>query len=445
MNQTGATQPPTLNNCSKGNILDYLENAWQLEDTLLKSLVKEDAFYLNPDPLRNPLIFYLGHSAVFYVNKLIRVGLLKQRINPEYETLFEMGVDPETPEELEQAIAKINWDGVDQIWQYRDKAYQELTSLINKTPLELPINQHHPWWAIVMGIEHQRIHIETSSMLIRQLPVDLLQKPDTWQYAPSNGNPPSNEMLEVSGGIVTLGKRESDRSYGWDIDYGHRPVEVRPFLVSKYMINNAEFLQFVRAGGYENQDYWSEEAWNWQRTNNTQHPKFWIAADGGYKYRAMFDKIDLPLDFPVEVNYYEARAYCRYLGQEFRLMTEGEWHIASQKKDSNQDCIENYNLNLKFASPTPVAGIETAKSDAGIYDLRGNVWEWLSDTFKPLPGFQPHYLYEGYSAPFFDKKHQILIGGAWVTNGTETSRFYRNWFRPYFYQHAGFRIAQNLS
>ena len=94
MNQTGATQPPTLNNCSKGNILDYLENAWQLEDTLLNSLVREEIFYLNPDPLRNPLIFYLGHSAVFYINKLIRVGLLKQRINPEYETLFEMGVDP---------------------------------------------------------------------------------------------------------------------------------------------------------------------------------------------------------------------------------------------------------------------------------------------------------------------------------------------------------------
>jgi 5-histidylcysteine sulfoxide synthase len=445
MNQIGSNQPPRLNNCSQENILNYLKNAWQLEDILLNSLVKEEVFYLNPDPLRNPLIFYLGHSAVFYINKLMIVGLLEQRINPEYETLFEIGVDPETPEQLEQAIANIEWDIADKIWQYRAQAYQEILEVIERSPLNLPITKNHPWWSIIMGIEHQRIHIETSSMLLRQLPVNLLQQPDNWPYAPSNGNPPKNEMLEVSGGIVTLGKGENDDTYGWDIDYGYSLLEISPFLVSKYMITNAEFLQFVQAGGYENQVYWSEEAWNWKTTNNSQHPKFWLASNGGYKYRAMFDEIDLPLDFPVEVNYYEAMAYCNYLskqsGQEFRLMTEGEWHIASQKEDSEGD----YNLNLKFASPTPVGSIETAKSEAGIYDLRGNVWEWLSDTLQPLSGFKPHYLYADYSAPFFDNKHQILIGGAWITNGTEASRFYRNWFRPYFYQHAGFRIAQNLS
>lgn len=99
------TVPPKLDSCNNQVILDYFENAWQLEDMLLKSLVGEDTFYINPDPLRNPLIFYLGHSAVFYINKLIRVGLLEKRINPDYEILFEIGVDPDKPEELNQAIA----------------------------------------------------------------------------------------------------------------------------------------------------------------------------------------------------------------------------------------------------------------------------------------------------------------------------------------------------
>ena len=448
MNINKSNQPLNLKECNKQAIINYFNDAWQTETTLLKSIKNEDTFYLNPDYLRNQLIFYLGHSAVFYINKLIITGLLNQRINPEYELLFEMGVDPETPEELEAAIANIKWDRVEKIWSYRHQAYEEIITVINHNFLELPINKKHPWWALIMAIEHQRIHIETSSMLLRQLATNLLQQPETWQYSPSNGIPPENEMIEVKEGIVNLGKKENSSNYGWDIDYGYKQVKVKPFLVSKYMITNAEFLQFVQDNGYENKQYWSPQAWRWKTNNNIQYPKFWLLENNGYKYRAMFDNIELPMDFPVEVNYYEAMAYCNYLeeklGQKYRLMTEGEWHLASKKQDLNQDSINDYNLNLKFASPTPVGCLETAKSDYGIYDLRGNVWEWLSETFAPLSGFKTHYLYEDYSAPFFDNKHKMLIGGAWVTNGVEATRFYRNWFRPYFYQHAGFRIVQNL-
>ena len=109
-----------LSDCTKENIINYLNTAWEIEDILFKTILNHDTFYLNPDPLRNHLIFYLGHSAVFYINKLIIVGLLNKRINPEYEQLFEMGVDPETPEELQNAIASIKWDDVGKIWAYRN-------------------------------------------------------------------------------------------------------------------------------------------------------------------------------------------------------------------------------------------------------------------------------------------------------------------------------------
>lgn len=446
MNTNKYNQPLNLNNCNKEAIINYFEDAWQTEDILLKSIKNNDTFYLNPDSLRHKLIFYLGHSAVFYINKLVITGLLKQRINPQYELLFEMGVDPETPEELQKTIANIQWDSVEKIWEYRDKVYEKISELINNNFWQLPINKNHSWWALIMGIEHQRIHIETSSMLLRQLPTNLLKQPESWQYSPSNGIPPDNEMIRVSEGIVTIGKKENDDNYGWDIDYGYKQVKVASFLVSKYMITNADFLKFVQGEGYQNQKYWTEEAWTWKIKNNIKYPKFWIPENNYFKYRAMFDEIELPLDFPVEVNYYEAMAYCCYLeeklGHKYRLMTEAEWHLASQKENSNYDSINDYNLSFKFASPSPVGSLETAKSDYEIYDLRGNVWEWLSETFAPLSGFKTHYLYSDYSAPFFDNKHKMLIGGSWITNGVEATRFYRNWFRPYFYQHAGFRIVQ---
>ncbi|UKO96325.1 5-histidylcysteine sulfoxide synthase [Nostoc sp. UHCC 0870] len=437
-----STELLKLDSCNNQDIFDYFDNAWRLEDRLLESLVGEETFYLNPDPLRNPLIFYLGHSPVFYINKLIQVGLLEKRLHSDYEILFEIGVDPEKPEELNQAIAHLEWPEVAKAWEYRERAYSIISEFIKTTPITLPIHPNHPLWALIMGIEHQRIHIETSSMLIRQLPIERLKRPENWEYAPANGYTSQNQMVEVGGGVVKLGKAFDDSTYGWDIDYGDRTVEVAPFLASQYLITNADFLYFVKAGGYENQDYWHEESWCWKTENNIKHPKFWLPENGNYKYRAMFDEVDLPLDWPVEVNHYEAMAYCRWQGKNTRLMSEAEYHLATYGNGLIKD-IENYNLNLRFGSPSPVGMLETAKSPSGLYDLRGNVWEWLSDNLNPLSGYKPHFLYEDNSAIFFDDKHNMMLGGCWITNGTEALKYYRNWFRPNFYQHAGFRIVIN--
>jgi 5-histidylcysteine sulfoxide synthase len=439
-------QPPNLHRCDRPEILAYFQRAWQIEDSLMKSLVNPETFYTNPDPLRNLLIFYLGHSAVFYINKLVKVGLLDQRLNPDFERLFEIGVDPEKPEEIANIFDNLRQAEVTAVWQYRDQVYNAISELINNLKnIALPINPEHPLWALMMAIEHQYIHIETSSMLIRQLPVDQLQRPESWQYAPANGYTTANEMIEIKGGEVRLGKPQDSNIYGWDIEYGDRTVNVATFQASKYLITNAEFLDFVKDGGYDNQAYWHEQSWAWKVENQIKHPKFWIPDADSYKYRAMFDEIAMPFEFPVEVNHYEAIAYCRWKGNDTRLMSEAEWYLAtygsSELAQAANSQAENYNLNLKFASPNPVGYLPQAKSDVGLYDLRGNVWEWLSDHLTPLTGYKPHYLYENYSAPYFDTKHNMMAGGSWITSGTEAERYYRNWFRPNFYQHAGFRVA----
>jgi 5-histidylcysteine sulfoxide synthase len=443
-NNTGYLQ---LNSCHHSNdfrskLLDYFEGAWNLDDIIMKSIIGQATFYLNPDPLRNRLIFYLGHTAVFYINKLIQVGLMKARINPTYETLFEIGVDPETPAELATAIKDIDWPEVDQVWQYRETAKAEITAVINTMPLNLPIHQHHPCWALLMAIEHSRVHFETSSMLLRQLPIERLKRPPEWNYAPSNGDIPQNEMQEISGGVVKLGKPADDLTFGWDIEYGHLEVAVKPFLASQYLITNGEFLEFVRSSGYQNRDYWHPEAWQWKQLYNIQYPKFWISSPNNYRYRATFDEIDLPLNWPVEVNHYEAIAFCKWKGSEIRLMSEAEWNQALTISE-DRALLSNSNLNLQFFSPSPV-GLFKPTNPSGISDLRGNVWEWLADTLKPLPKFAPHPLYPDHAAPFFDNKHPVMLGGSWATNGSMALPSYRNWFRPYFYQHVGFRIAQNL-
>ncbi len=446
------TSPLKLDCCTQQDLLDYLQNSWELEATLLNSIIDEETFYLNPDPLRNCLIFYLGHSAVFYINKLKRVGLLTQSINDYYESLFEIGVDPETPEELEQAVQNISWPKVEKVWQYREQAKAEIINLIEKITISLPITQDSPLWALLMAIEHSNIHFETSSMLIRQLPTTKLKRPNSWNYAVSQGNPPKNEMIEVSGGKVTVGKSPESLTYGWDSDYGNLSLTVNPFVASKYLITNQEFLEFVVDDGYKNSQYWDKESWQWKQEYEVQHPNFWIPINNSYRYRTIFEEIDLPLDFPVEVNHYEAMAYCRWRGQGIRLLTEAEWNLARGRDlDAAKNYYyyslnsEQYNLNLKYCSPSPVGIADNSNNKFGFCDLRGNVWEWLGDTFNSLPGFKPHYLYEDYSQPFFDHNHYLMVGGSWASMGAYAAAVCRNWFRPYFYQHVGFRIAKDIN
>ena len=110
---------PILTNCSKEHLLNYFQNSWELESTLLRSITNEEAFYVSPDRLRNRLIFYLGHSAVFYINKLIRVGLLEKRINDYLQLMLENGIvglllfirGVNSREELSSAfcVFRLNW------------------------------------------------------------------------------------------------------------------------------------------------------------------------------------------------------------------------------------------------------------------------------------------------------------------------------------------------
>jgi 5-histidylcysteine sulfoxide synthase len=443
---------PHRHHCDRDALIAYFENAWEIEDRLLATVIDPNTFYLSPDPLRNRLIFYLGHSAVFYLNKLIQVDWLDRRINPHYETLFEIGVDPSTPEELEAAMAHVQWPEVDRVWAYRHSAREEVARVINRAPLDRQSADDRPWqaqpiWALLMGIEHQRIHFETSSMLLRQFDPDRLRRPDEWEYAPTSGTVLDNTLVPVAGGRTVLGKASTADTYGWDSDYGSRSVTVRPFLAGRSPVTNGEFLKFVLDGGYDNPEFWDVEPETWRSRSETrpQHPKFWRREGDRIRYRTVFEEIDLPLTWPVEVNHDEAMAYCRWYGDGTRLMSEAEWQVSLPAGDRAESArsaqSDAANLDLRFGSPSPVGLLEGDRD--GLCDLRGNVWEWLGDDFEPLPGFAPHPLYRDYSEPFFDGQHKVMRGGSWASTGAYAAQDCRNWFRPNFHQHAGFRLARD--
>lgn len=80
----------------------------------------------------------------------------------------------------------------------------------------------------------------------------------------------------------------------------------------------------------------------------------------------------------------------------------------------------------------------------GFHDVFGNAWEWTEDYFSALPGFEVHPYYEDFSTPCFDGQHHVIQGGSFMSTGNEASVHARYHFRPHFYQHASFRVVEQL-
>src|SRR3989338_2491984 len=81
--------------CTRDDVFSYFSNGWEIIEVLFSSLADDSIFAVAPDSLRQPLIFYYCHPAVFYINKLIEAGIIGQqdRIEPHFESIFAIGVD----------------------------------------------------------------------------------------------------------------------------------------------------------------------------------------------------------------------------------------------------------------------------------------------------------------------------------------------------------------
>jgi len=435
-----ARPTPLLKTPDRAELLRYFHETWRLNAWLF-SAVDDDAFGEKPDPLRNPLIFYLGHTAAFYINKLAVAGLRDGGLDPDLDELLARGVDPDTSREL----ASFPQIALSDVRRYRAEAFSAVSDFIASMSVDGPITAEDPRWALLMGLEHGRIHFETSSVLIRQLSLDRLTRPEGWLDAPAGGEPAPPRWLDVPGQTVALGRPGGLPTFGWDNEFGRQVVDVAPFAATADLVTNRAFLAFVQAGGYRDASLWSEAGWAWRAAHGVTRPRFWVGSDETPRYRAMFDERPMPWAWPVEVCCHEAEAFCRWAGG--RLPTEAEHTAlaAGAPEDERGDTpgTSAYNLSLRYGSPCPVGSM--GRTPAGFSDVYGNVWQWLSDDFHPLPGFAPHPYYADFSEPYFDDQHAAMIGGAWASTGACASRFYRLWFRRHFYQHAGFRMVRTRS
>ena len=434
----------------------------------LFDLIDPDAYYTRPIALRNPIVFYEGHLPAFSVIALLRRGLGLAGVDAGLERLFERGIDPDS---VDQAVprsgAGTEWPSRDEVIAFGRRADEAIIDALERAPFDLVGGEHRAMRrgeAIFTALEHEAMHQETLLYMWHRLPHHQKRAPLGQKRAPlgqdsaaaglryeRGGDPPRRATVAIPAGEATLGADRAAIPFGWDNEFGAHNVAVGAFEIDVHSVTNAEFLEFIDAGGYRTPEWWSAAGWQWREHEGITHPAFWARVDGHWCWRGMFEHVRLPAAWPVYVSGEEAAAFARWRGR--RLPTEPEYHRAAFGSPDHQGersfpwgeaapDSSRGNFDCSSWEPVPVGARPLGASAWGVHDLVGNGWEWTATVFGPFPGFEPMASYPEYSADFFDGQHYVIKGASPATARELVRRSFRNWFRPnYPFVYAKFRTA----
>jgi iron(II)-dependent oxidoreductase len=418
----------------------------------LFDLLTEDAYYSRPIELRHPIVFYEGHLPAFSFNTLVKKALGGPSIDPSLETLFARGIDPHDSATGSGTSNGPQWPSRAVVRQFAAEADRQVLDALANADIERP---GHPLLdrgeAVFSIIEHEAMHQETLLYMWHRLPLEQKRSPEG--YVPAvEGEEPGSEWVDVAPGRVTLGVDRSAIPFGWDNELPACAAHVDAMAIERHDVTNGRYLEFVEAGGYDDERWWLPESWRWLRAARKSHPLFWERQGGVWLWRGMFDAIPLPLAWPVYVSQAEASAYARWRG--VRLPTEAEFQRAAFGTPDGEERPHPWGDAdptaahgvFDFASwdPQPAGCHPEGRSAWGVEDLVGNGWEWTSTIFGPFPGFRPMASYPEYSADFFDGEHFVIKGASPATSSELLRPTFRNWFRArYPYVYAAFRCAKD--
>ena len=175
-------------------------------------------------------------------------------------------------------------------------------------------------------------------------------------------------MIVVPAGSFPMGVPAGARDGGRD-EYPRHDVFVDIFAIDKFEVTNGRYLEFVQSTGH-------------RVPQNPRNPtrNLWQG-----------DSItDVLIDRPViNVDWFDAEAYCRWAGK--RLPTEAEWEKAAKGTSDRrfpwgdvEPTSKHLNYNQRWMGEKtlmPVGSYEAGKSPYGLYDMAGNVWEWVNDWY----------------------------------------------------------------
>ncbi|YCM46388.1 SUMF1/EgtB/PvdO family nonheme iron enzyme [Verrucomicrobiaceae bacterium 227] len=378
----------------------------------------------------NPPIWELGHSAFFYEYFLLRKHGNQTARMPGYDEVWDsfeiMHKHRWTPGVVPDRATMLD---------YYSRVMDETRGRIDV--LELDSYEHYLFRYV---IHHQQMHLESLIWARQTLGYPAPAFSDHPQ--PSPGSPGESGDAAISGGEYFIGMPdgvpgEAGHPFSFDNERPGFRIELPPFKISKTLVSNREFLEFVNDGAYQNPALWNlgGQCWLGEGEGGSRDlPAYWrLRQDGSPQVRKFETWIDLPLDAPaLHLSVWEAEAFCRWAGR--RLPTEPEWEAAARGpealpfpwgKDVKTSCLD---MDGTLYGTAPATAFAEGASPGGCLQMLGTAWEWTSSQFLPYDGFKIDMYHYMSVLQFGD--HRVTKGGSCATSSALIRNSYRQAYHP---------------
>jgi ergothioneine biosynthesis protein EgtB len=396
---------------------------------LVQPLLPEDTV-VQPSLDVSPPKWHLAHTTWFWETMLLQQFLPSYEVfHPEYAFLFNSYYNSLGSRVNRADRGTLSRPPLADVYRYRAYVDAHMATLLSQLA-ELPAAATE---LVELGLHHEQQHQELLATDIKYIlstnplaPGYLAQpsQPATTPAAdfasPAASARPAT-WLPVPGGIYPIGHQQD--GFSFDNELPVHEVLIAPFELQNRLVTNADFLQFIEAGGYRQFQFWLGEGWDLVNRAGWLAPLYWSqAADGQWLRYGPTGLAPLNLTAPVShISFYEADAYAQWAGA--RLPTEAEWETAARYFNATPQGA-NW-LEAGHFDPQPLA----ADADPSqCHQLLGDCWEWTYSPYHPYPGYQRAAGALGEYNGKFMINQLVLRGGSCATPESHIRLTYRNFF-----------------
>lgn len=408
---------------------DAFRTVRRCTETLCEPLAAED-YVIQSMPDASPVKWHLAHTTWFFETFLLEPHLPGYQVfHPQFRFLFNsyyQSVGPRWPRPQRGLLSRPT---AVEVFGYRAYVDKHMARLLRETGPEA-LGQIAA--AVLLGLHHEQQHQE---LILTDLKHAWAANPlhPVYREAPSKDDaPPRQSWLTFPAGLTWIGHQGS--GFAFDNESPRHRTWLNGFELASRLVTNAEYLAFVKDGGYDRPELWLSDGWACRQAQGWQAPLYWTDEGREWSVVTLSGPRRLVANEPVcHVSYYEADAFARWAGA--RLPTEAEWETASADVPLGGNFLEGGHFH-----PTAC----TAADDPGpLYQLYGDVWQWTSSPYTAYPGYRPAPGALGeYNGKFMCNQF-VLRGASCATPRSHARRTYRNFFPPDArWQFSGIRLAK---
>jgi ergothioneine biosynthesis protein EgtB len=246
-----------------------------------------------------------------------------------------------------------------------------------------------------IGLHHEQQHQE---LMLTDILHAFSLNPTSPAYDP-NWQPPASharkEWAELPQGVHQIG--HSGEEFCFDNELPRHQTFLRSGRISRALVTNGEWLEFIADKGYQTPSLWLSEGWTTVEAQGWEAPGYWRNMGGVWSSLTLGGLKSVNPTAPVcHISYYEADAFARWSGK--HLPTEMEWEAAAH------------------------AGL--------LNDAFGLVWQWTRSAYAPYPGYRAAEGALGEYNGKFMVNQMVLRGSSLATPPGHERTTYRNFFHP---------------